>query len=110
VTTGVERQVWLRVPLEPPPLAAGDRGNRGGFTAPAFAQPARDLGTSRSGSELAGKLNRLPDAMVKARKTGLLAAAAKAKPIMQHAPGAASRVGGKTIRVTDRMIGEDGCL
>jgi hypothetical protein len=65
------------------------------------------LGTSRSGSELAGKLNRLPDAMVKARTTGLKAAAAKAKPIMQHAPGAASRVGGKTIRVTDRMIGED---
>lgn len=46
--------------------------------------------------------------MVKARTTGLKAAAAKAKPIMQHAPGAPHMVAGRPVRVVDRMVGDDG--
>lgn len=63
------------------------------------------MGASRSSAELAKKLDALPQKLKAAQTSALQAAAHKAIPVMQHAPGAASKVGGKTIRVTARTEG-----
>jgi hypothetical protein len=65
------------------------------------------VGTSRSGGELASKLNRLPAEMTAARKTALQAAGDKARPIMERAPGAPHLVAHRPVRVVVRMVGDD---
>lgn len=53
------------------------------------------------------RLRKAPVALRQAQPRALLAAADKAKPVMEHAPGAAQRVDGKSVKVTIRKLADD---